>query len=181
MKKIPLIESIICIVAIVVAAFMPLGTLVLPNQFSQPNAPQQVTLATGSGTLVATIDIPQLTITTDGVHMLITTEINSRNVHLTPFGISIPNWILGLVAFAYLSTSIIKSVRSIKILSLVSILFLSYGMFHFGYMIYIVHTKGILGIGSMVLLGSFIALIICSIIEFLPNKLLRRSTSRVAI
>lgn len=181
MKIIPFIESIICMVAIVVAAFIPLGSVALPNHFSRANPPQEVALVTGGGTPVATIDIAQLHITTDGVHMLVTTTINSRNVHLTPFGISVPNWVLLLVAFAYLSIAIIKTVSGINIPSFVSILLLGYGIFHCGFIVYILHTKGILGTGSMVLLGALIALIICSIIEFLHNKSLHRTTSRLAI
>jgi hypothetical protein len=181
LKNVPLAECVISIAAILIAACAPLAT-VDSRGLDSPDHHYRLVILSDSGQKVATLDarISAWTRGPGGIVRADPMKVYYGKIRLTPYGVTIPNRILLSVALAYALIAIVKAASNIKALYFVSLLLLACSMSHWGYMTYHLSQahRITLGIGSMFLLGAFVALIICSIIEFLQNKSRYKTTSR---
>lgn len=174
LKNIPLAECVISIVAILIAAFVPLATARLPDHWAGDNLPTRyINIVSYDGTKRAHFYVgDRLIVNMSHYRRIVTTTINCQDIHITPFGVTIPNRIFLSVALAYALIALIKAASNIKVLYFVSNLLLVCSMYYCGYIIKLLFDTGSinLGVGSMFLIGACAALIICSIIECLQLK-----------
>ncbi|MFH1037760.1 MAG: hypothetical protein V1789_03710 [PVC group bacterium] len=103
----------------------------------------------------------------------ITSTINGWNGSLTLLGITIPNWLVVVVALAVTVMAVCRQLKNMNVPPLLSILFSAYGLVHCGVSVSILGTKGTLGIGSLLSLAGFVSLIILSIKALSHNELVQ--------
>jgi hypothetical protein len=142
MKKNALPGFVVAAVVVFVASFMPWGSM-----RGSPSSPFTGGMFPGGNPF-------------GGLQMTFT--INAWSGHATLLGITVPNWVV-VAAAAIAVIAVLGSTRAWNADPLINIALAIYGTLHLGLIVFILGSKGSLGIGSILTLICFLGLLFLSI------------------
>jgi hypothetical protein len=151
MKNHPAIDKIVCVVIVFFASFISWGSLKSDLEWPLSISVQGID----------PLDILQLRATIN---------INGWNGSLTTLGVTSPNSMVGIAALIILILTIMRTSFDIKSPPIVGVLLSLYGVIHCGLLIAILGTQGNIGIGVLITLGAFIALLVISVKDLFYRK-----------